>query len=163
MLSITLSRSSWFSKNLEYCKVNFNLVNLSLWMCLVSHLINYLKTWLGAFSICIAWLVWLNCITHCCFSNCSFTYLLAKVAVEGQRIWEGSSGRRIPMKEATFAQLLEGQQGITFSCHCWLRWEKEGISWHAGFSPTKVKSLGCFLKCSTAYEHMTYLENGYYE
>lgn len=68
------------------------------------------------------------------------------------------------MKEAASAQLLEGQQRIRFSCHCWLRWEKEGASWDASFSYTQVKKgLGCLLKCSIAYKHMNYLENGYHE
>lgn len=67
------------------------------------------------------------------------------------------------MKKTASAQLLEGQQGIAFSCHCWLRWEKEEVSWDASFSHTQVKKgWGCLLKCSILYKHMIYRENGYH-
>lgn len=67
------------------------------------------------------------------------------------------------MKKTASAQLLEGQQGIAFSCHCWLRWEKEDVSWDASLSHIQVKKgWGCLLKCSILYKHMIYLENGYH-
>lgn len=57
------------------------------------------------------------------------------------------------MKKAASEQLLEGQQGIAFSCHCWMTWEKEGVSWDASFSHTKVKKgLGYLRKCSIAHD-----------
>jgi len=63
-----------------------------------------------------------------------------------------------------FAQLSEGQQGIVSPCCCRPRWEEEGESWHVSFSCIEVKkSLVSCPKCSIAYKHKTYFENGYHE